>query len=256
MSVIVTHETKARRALDSLANTDDASGLHLGSAAVPFEQRSGLQRLMSAIAAGPATFMRRLSCGELFASRDNSNTPELKPNPEEKEEERKKREKRPSFSEILLYPIELTIEMLSTVRRALGTTTSVVHIERPEAAARLAVAPADSPSAPAAFHRALTVTDLSPPKDTGSEMLAMALERVASEVRKERQEKRDDSHKEEEERQRQITKARDTIHAIDMLNGIRNPMAEDIIRQMEGPYGISVETAMARMEELNRQEKK
>jgi hypothetical protein len=256
MSLTSKHEARVPRTLDAMTNTEPATQAQLHGAMSETEPRSGLQKILSTIARGPSVVMRRLSCRDLFASSESISGALTQELPTSTPEEPEKAEKRPLMAEILLYPLEVTVYMLSALRKTLGTTTSVIYIERPESPTTMAHGLVHDFTGSASVLKPIGVAELSSPKDEGSAVLALALERLAAEVRRDRQEAREDAQKQEDERHRKLAQARDAIHHIDMLNGIRNPAAEDIIRQMEGPYGISVEAAMARMEDINRSEKK
>jgi hypothetical protein len=102
----------------------------------------------------------------------------------------------------------------------------------------------------------LALSELSPPHDHGPEALGIALEHVAQEIRRERSEDRSrEQARADEELRRKRSRARDAVSARDLQNGIRNAATEEIIDQLEGPFAISVETALARVDELNRSEK-
>jgi len=98
--------------------------------------------------------------------------------------------------------------------------------------------------------------ELAPPEDHGTGALGAALEKVALEIRSERaKERRHEESRAQDEVHRKRARAKDAVYARDLQNGIRNPATEDIIDQLEGPFAMSVDTALARVDDLNRNEK-
>ncbi len=106
------------------------------------------------------------------------------------------------------------------------------------------------PSKPNAIVEGLLA--LSPPTDAAQDDLAAALAQVAVEHRREREEARHEAVEREEERHRKIVSGRDAIRAADLEDGESQEAAEMLIDEIEGPYAISVEAAVARMRQLNK----
>ena len=98
--------------------------------------------------------------------------------------------------------------------------------------------------------------ELSHPRDRADEAVAVALARIAHETSQERKEaKQEAQHNEQVDKLRKKLRGQDAVRAKDRENGITSQHAEDIVHQLDDPYGISVESAVARMDELNRYEK-
>lgn len=97
--------------------------------------------------------------------------------------------------------------------------------------------------------------ELQPPKDSSQTALVAALEQAALEIRREHKESKElAQQRAEDEQRRKISAGRDTLVARDLQNGIRSSATEEVIDQIEGPFAISLGTAIARIDEINRRE--
>jgi hypothetical protein len=235
----------------------------LADAASHVPTRTFLQRALSFLSVGAPRYLSPVSTSEIAhriqASRESA------PHPCEDAPAKPKSPPPPpevdsTFSLFSLAgTLSFGISTLNTIVTFLAPRTSVVYIPRREAGSSVgasgehSAASHASPKTPAAV---LALSELSPPHDHGPEALGIALEHVAQEIRRERSEDRSrEQARADEELRRKRSRARDAVNARDLQNGIRNAATEEIIDQLEGPFAISVETALARVDELNRSEK-
>lgn len=166
------------------------------------------------------------------------------------------------LSHLALKPLRLSLEAATQVRDLLKTReTTVVFLPRryaPESPA--AVPNASSPTrTPAHTATAKTIfegADLQAPKDSKQAGVAAALEQAAQEIRHARQEAKERSQElAEEEHRRKTAYARDALRARDLQNGVRSAAAEEVVSQIEGPFAISLGTALARIDDINQAER-
>jgi len=163
-----------------------------------------------------------------------------------------------SISELAIFAYKGASEIVSSVialfkpRSSVLTFNSGHSAQIPEQTSLIQLHKKDSSS----LHGTHTIFDLATPKNSAPASLQTALELAATEARRARTEERAMTEKEAyHEHNLKVAVTRDKIHAIDARNGIKNSMAEEIINQLEGPFAISPESAIARIEELQRSEK-
>ena len=167
--------------------------------------------------------------------------------------------------QIIVAPLNVIItpayrevqRLVSSVVALLRPRSSVITFTEPPRAPfqnphQDTVAPKDM----SAMHANAAILSLVAPRDTATGALQAALELAATEARRARSEGRAITEKKADHEQHlKVAVTRNQIHAIDAGNGIINSMAEQIINQLEGPFAISPESALARIEELQRSEK-
>ena len=246
------------------------------SAAAP--ARECLRKAFCSLASGTARIAERLSPAQIVAliagdkerrqparSNDSSNPPpatELAGQPEKQHPESGLLS---GFIGRVLHLAALPVEVARrSIERAFElfapTTTEIVVVRRrsPQMPEELSGSASSikPPAARATVAPYAEREELRPPSDKKQGALAAALEQAALASREAREEKKDTEVQAEDSRRRKVSAAKDRVIAKDLQNGIRNPRAEEIAAQLEGPYAASEEMVLAQIDDLNRAEQK
>lgn len=166
------------------------------------------------------------------------------------------------LSHLALTPLRLSLEAASQVRSLLKTQESTVvflprHAPPESSPASCNASPQPRPLAHTSTTKAIFEgADLQAPKDSKQTGIAAALEQAALQIRHARQEAKERTQEfAEEEHRRKTANARDALRARDLQNGIRSAATDEVVGQIEGPFAISLGTALARVDDINRAER-
>lgn len=274
----IAHPTTTQAAPAPTGVSSTPAQQELSAVASELPARASLRRAFGELAAGTSRLAQKLSPAQIVALvaglRGESPEQPSQENTAKEGEVPKCASSAPlevfslgSFTEKMvamsLAPLRRSAEAILYVRSLLTPQTTETVFIKPEARLRPRERQSDDtplvrPSSTITQTPKALVDDgeLQPPKDRKQSAVAAALEQVESHFRRKREEAKESAEdRAEEERRRKISSGRDALLARDLQNGIRSPEVDEIIDQIEGPFAISVETALGRIDDVNRAEK-
>lgn len=274
----IAHPTSRQKTPSAARDTKLPESPTLAETSAEPPARSVLRRALGEVAAETSRLASKLSPAQLVEFIRASRQPPHSPPPADNalsnggsfpREDLVQRELFSTFSSLLgqlshlaLTPLRLSLEAASQVRSLLKTQEStVVFLPRRAAPEIPPAAFSASPQTRTLAHTSTTKaifegTDLQAPKDSKQAGIAAALEHAALQIRHARQEAKERTQEfAEEDHRRKTAHAREALRARDLQNGIRSAMTDEVIGQIEGPFAISLGTALARIDDINRAER-